>query len=1286
MIGCTILAALLTTNVSTVAALRDLSVSAPDGARIVLADGVYDLSALPVTEKDPTFLHFRTKVELVSGSGEPSKCVLRGPGGTTSGRCLAFDRGDSRLAGITVSNFFVKGSSAAVHPGQWSDSTWYTNCVFAACHATESGGAIFRVAAPGGCVTCADCTFVDCTSDAGGGALASASAVVARGCRFVRCRALNGAGGAGSRITATDCRFTECSARGRGGAGGGAAVSHGVTRDCIFERCVEHGYAILRNSAATHCAFVDCVGTSGYMQRFEDCVFRRCGGVQNSVLVNCKLDACRYPTSGASSLVSACTLTNCTITGTTGGDANRWNSGMLADSTLVNCLVAGNRSARDEVKDPAKGVRGCRFVDTHVTKASEAEAKESAPGCGWDPDAFKRRAAALRQAREEKLARERSSGVHELLRIDFDKEKPHAKGCYGGFWCGTWGDSACAFSLVPGEGGKGQAMRCNLKGMVGGQLQVFSQPWTMWQGNWYRLRFKARGVDHPGRVSVGVRKYGYPWSMLAWPFKDFSPSNEWREYVIHKKSQHDVSGGFGIMLALGDVGIVDFDYFIVEKLDYDPTEREAVENTNPPVRGNLIPRGSFETRGDPFFILERFSTGVWPTWYEPWMERVEGGRDGRYCLRFPPSKYVKETAPAGDRLISARTLKSVRIPVASGHKYRLGCWYRLTGAPAERFATSYCDFGFRAGKNGWGAAKRFCVTDRNRRADGRHAGPVAGEWQWLEVVSATPAPKNVSSVVVSIEINGHDIRLDGLDFRIADDGRDASADPAERPYELQAAFDGGDPRVTPRIVKWGEKLPLALAVMPKGREQGTGTGERVAVTLKVVAYPDRVTATERLTLRAGEEKRVAVDPNANGILRVELAADDEKLADPLEVVMARLPEPRKTGPESFFGTHLRMCPYFVNYAAAIGIKWQRLHDCSNMCKMKWANPRKGEYQWADEIVDYIRAKGLSILALPDYPSQYVMPTNAQGQVVYDNDGFRAWCRELASHYKGRIDHFEIWNEPYMPYFYRRDAKEFGRTFNAGAEGIREGNPDAKVIGWCTEFTTPKYVTPFLRDYPVGKKPDYNSIHYYYTSVPGDGELSYERIIDNVKSTFGEYAGSEIWNTEGNLALSHTFYSKYRRFDRSLADRGVAFGTRGWAETIASGISKTFLYTMHNTDNVDLGGFMTLIDYDRAPTPEAAATAVTAYFIDGLRAVRGLPAIDGCKYQVFAGQGRTVLLLWDDVIRVGRASFDASRFAAVYDAMGNRLAGKVELTMVPVFVTADGEDAAGLVDGIRAALE
>ena len=109
--------------------------------------------------------------------------------------------------------------------------------------------------------------------------------------------------------------------------------------------------------------------------------------------------------------------------------------------------------------------------------------------------------------------------------------------------------------------------------------------------------------------------------------------------------------------------------------------------------------------------------------------------------------------------------------------------------------------------------------------------------------------------------------------------------------------------------------------------------------------------------------------------------------------------------------------------------------------------------------------------------------------------------------------------------------------------------------------------------------------------------------------------------------------------------------------------------------------MTLIDFDRAPTPEAAATAVTAYFIDGRRAVKGLDPIDGCKFQAFVGGGHSVALIWDDVLKEGRKVLCPQKDLLLFDAMGNRLSGPVELGMIPVFAVTRGEDATALMSAL-----
>ena len=94
-----------------------------------------------------------------------------------------------------------------------------------------------------------------------------------------------------------------------------------------------------------------------------------------------------------------------------------------------------------------------------------------------------------------------------------------------------------------------------------------------------------------------------------------------------------------------------------------------------------------------------------------------------------------------------------------------------------------------------------------------------------------------------------------------------------------------------------------------------------------------------------------------------------------------------------------------------------------------------------------------------------------------------------------------------------------------------------------------------------------------------------------------------------------------------------------------------------------------------------AAAVTAYFIDGRRAVKGLAPIDGCKFQAFVGGGFSVALIWDDVLKEGRKTVQPQEGLLLFDAMGNRLTDSVELGMIPVFAIARGEDAAALMSAL-----
>ena len=81
-------------------------------------------------------------------------------------------------------------------------------------------------------------------------------------------------------------------------------------------------------------------------------------------------------------------------------------------------------------------------------------------------------------------------------------------------------------------------------------------------------------------------------------------------------------------------------------------------------------------------------------------------------------------------------------------------------------------------------------------------------------------------------------------------------------------------------------------------------------------------------------------------------------------------------------------------------------------------------------------------------------------IHYGPECEQAWknyCRALAEHYKGRVDHFEIWNEVNGSAFWRPkdpNATEYARLVAITATAIREAQPDAKCGGCVMGFPTP----------------------------------------------------------------------------------------------------------------------------------------------------------------------------------------------------------------------------------------
>ena len=138
----------------------------------------------------------------------------------------------------------------------------------------------------------------------------------------------------------------------------------------------------------------------------------------------------------------------------------------------------------------------------------------------------------------------------------------------------------------------------------------------------------------------------------------------------------------------------------------------------------------------------------------------------------------------------------------------------------------------------------------------------------------------------------------------------------------------------------------------------------------------------------------------------------------------------------------------------IGVKWVRIQS-----GWQKTEKEKGVYDfaWLDAVVDNIIARGMTPWMCVCYGNGLYggMAAEYFGAVgcppIHTEEERTAWhnyCVALARHYRGRVEHMEIWNEPNGKHCWKHgvNATELGEFTIATSKALREGNPNCYVIG------------------------------------------------------------------------------------------------------------------------------------------------------------------------------------------------------------------------------------------------
>lgn len=178
--------------------------------------------------------------------------------------------------------------------------------------------------------------------------------------------------------------------------------------------------------------------------------------------------------------------------------------------------------------------------------------------------------------------------------------------------------------------------------------------------------------------------------------------------------------------------------------------------------------------------------------------------------------------------------------------------------------------------------------------------------------------------------------------------------------------------------------------------------------------------SRKVSIAAGESSLQHVTADGSGTFAecVFRFAAPGRTYGPVTTTVVRPLEPRSPTPldaDSPFGMGLYMyrapdnesgrrdIEAKASLAATAGVKWSRE-------EFQWhrVEPERGKFDFGfyDHLVDTARANGISVYGLIAYWSYWTKPYTMEGV-----EDYARYCKALVTHFKDRVKHWEVWNEP-----------------------------------------------------------------------------------------------------------------------------------------------------------------------------------------------------------------------------------------------------------------------------------
>jgi hypothetical protein len=190
-------------------------------------------------------------------------------------------------------------------------------------------------------------------------------------------------------------------------------------------------------------------------------------------------------------------------------------------------------------------------------------------------------------------------------------------------------------------------------------------------------------------------------------------------------------------------------------------------------------------------------------------------------------------------------------------------------------------------------------------------------------------------------------------------------------------------------------------------------------------------------------------------------------------------------PASPFGINTAFQPDTLNLEAILekmkeaGIKWGRQDFTWHRIEKT-----KGQYQWEDydRLVELCRKFGILLFGNLAYAPSFHDPRTPEGVEAYCN-----FVREAVKHFAGKVNFWQIWNEPNGG-FWKGTPEQYARLLAAAGKAIHQANPDAKVLGLNMAFCDVLWAEKILSLVPYDC---FDIVCFHPYRVPSSPEESFD---------------------------------------------------------------------------------------------------------------------------------------------------------------------------------------------------